>query len=86
MAKLVTLKLDGDFEEGFRVTLEIGSEGEGPETELTGRLPPAPNLVNHYHEWRSPIAVWGALCGQSKSNEWQSVVPSTTRVRDYAIA
>ncbi|NEO72841.1 MAG: transmembrane sensor domain-containing protein, partial [Moorea sp. SIO3H5] len=53
MAKLVTLKLDGDFEEGFRVTLQIGSEGEGPETELTGRLPAAPNLVNHYHEWRS---------------------------------
>ncbi|NEN99985.1 MAG: CHASE2 domain-containing protein [Moorea sp. SIO3I7] len=53
MAKLVTLKLDGDFEEGFRVTLEIGSESERPETELTGRLPPAPNIVNHYREWRS---------------------------------
>lgn len=53
MAKLVTLKLDGDFEEGFRVTLQIGSEGERPETELTGRLPAAPNLVSHYHEWRS---------------------------------
>ncbi|AOY79653.1 CHASE2 domain-containing protein [Moorena producens JHB] len=60
MAKLVTLKLDGDFEEGFRVTLEIGSEGEGPETELTGRLPPAPNLVNHYHEWRSTYRSLGS--------------------------
>ncbi|WP_424097429.1 CHASE2 domain-containing protein [Moorena producens] len=66
MAKLVTLKLDGDFEEGFRVTLEIGSEGERPETELTGRLPAAPNIVTHYHEWRSSYRSLGSSLREIK--------------------
>jgi hypothetical protein len=33
MGKLVVLKLDGNFKQGFRATLEIGSEGERPEVE-----------------------------------------------------
>ncbi|NEP02955.1 MAG: CHAT domain-containing protein [Symploca sp. SIO2E9] len=44
--KLVILKLDGDVEEqGFRVTLTIGSEGARSSIEVTGELPPAPELV-----------------------------------------
>ena len=53
MGKLVVLKLDGDFKQGFRVTLEIGSEGKRPETEIHGKLPAAPELVVGYGSWRS---------------------------------
>ncbi|OUL30742.1 CHASE2 domain-containing protein [Nostoc sp. 106C] len=54
MAKLVVLKLDGDFaQQGFRVTLEIGDEGARPSTAITGLLPPAPELVTYYELWQS---------------------------------
>lgn len=53
MGKLVVLKLDGDFKQGFRVTLEIGLEGERPESEIVGNLPPAPELVEQYRGWQS---------------------------------
>ncbi|HEY9742950.1 MAG TPA: CHASE2 domain-containing protein [Coleofasciculaceae cyanobacterium] len=53
MGKLIVLKLDGDFEQGFRVMLEIGTEGERPETEITGKLPPAPELAVQYSGWQS---------------------------------
>ena len=53
MGKLVVLKLDGDFEQqGFRVTLEIGLEGERPNIEIEGQLPPAPELVTHLNQWQ----------------------------------
>jgi hypothetical protein len=53
MGKLIVLKLDGDFKQGFRVMLEIGLEGERPETEITGKLPPAPELAVSYGGWQS---------------------------------
>jgi CHASE2 domain-containing sensor protein len=53
MGKLIVLKLDGDFKQGFRVMLEIGTEGERPETEITGKLPPAPELAVQYSGWQS---------------------------------
>jgi Flp pilus assembly protein TadD len=45
MSKLATLKLDGDIEEGFRATLSLGSDGERPQIEVRGNLPPSPELV-----------------------------------------
>ncbi len=59
MGKLVVLKLDGDsFQQGFRVTLSIGEEDDAggvaytvhPEVEMTGYLPPAPELANHLQD------------------------------------
>lgn len=48
MEKLVALKLDGDLESvGVRVTLLIAKEGELPEFETTGFLPPFPELAIH---------------------------------------
>lgn len=53
MAKLVVLKFDeGDWEAGFLVTLKIGAEGDHPLTELSAKLPPAPEIPEHYDEWR----------------------------------
>ncbi|NJN88220.1 MAG: CHAT domain-containing protein, partial [Leptolyngbyaceae cyanobacterium SL_7_1] len=52
-AKLVTLKLDGDLaHQGFRVTLEIGEDGDRPDLELTGTLPAAPDLWRSLNHWR----------------------------------
>ncbi len=59
MGKLVTLKLEGDFEQGFWVTLEIGLEGALPSTETTGKLPPATELVTHYSNWQSAYRALG---------------------------
>ncbi|MEM7713223.1 MAG: CHAT domain-containing protein [Cyanobacteria bacterium P01_A01_bin.68] len=54
MKKLVVLKLDGDFNRGFGVSLEIGEDGKRADVELSDnqlRLPSIPNLPNIYQEW-----------------------------------
>ncbi|BAZ22251.1 putative Chase2 sensor protein [Kalymmatonema gypsitolerans NIES-4073] len=58
MRKLVVLKLDGDLEEGVRVTLEIGEEGFRPSTEIVGYLPPNPDIVTSLDQWQS---IYGTL-------------------------
>lgn len=53
VGKLVVLKLDGDSSEyGFRATLEISSEGDRPSIEVTGKLPPAPELLTNLSQWQ----------------------------------
>ncbi|MBD2042885.1 CHASE2 domain-containing protein [Microcoleus sp. FACHB-672] len=52
MSKLVVLELDGNLEsQGFRVTLEIGSDGETLQfpIKIKGGLPPNPTLANNLH-------------------------------------
>ena len=53
MNKLVVLKLDGSFNQGFRVSLEIGLDGERPHFELSDNLllPPIPILPEIYQDW-----------------------------------
>jgi CHASE2 domain-containing sensor protein len=53
MEKLVVLRLDGDSsQQGFRVTLSIAREGKSPSLEMTGYLPPAPELATRVqHHW-----------------------------------
>ena len=54
MAKWVFFKLgDGDFEQGFPVTLQIWDDGSSPSLEITGKLPPAPDIIQHYTRWQS---------------------------------
>ncbi|MUG92918.1 CHAT domain-containing protein [Scytonema sp. UIC 10036] len=53
MTKLVVLKLDGDLHMGVRVTLSISYEGISPHQEVTGRLPPVPQLQTTIDRWRS---------------------------------
>jgi CHASE2 domain-containing sensor protein len=52
MVKLVVLKLDGSLEQGFRVNLEIGEEEKRPYAQLSGELPPAPELLNSLRTWQ----------------------------------
>ncbi|QSJ20570.1 CHASE2 domain-containing protein [Nostoc sp. UHCC 0702] len=54
MAKLVVLKFtDGSFDLGFTVTLQIGEESDRPSTEITGKLPPCPEMPLYYARWQS---------------------------------
>lgn len=53
MTRLVVLKLEGDWEkQGFRVTLEIGAEGDRPQIETAGKLPKAPELIANFNDWQ----------------------------------
>ena len=62
MGKLVVLRLDGDSQqEGFRVTLAIGAEEILPDIEITGYLPPAPDLATQLqHHWLEKYRTLGA--------------------------
>lgn len=54
MGKLVVLTLgEGDFHQGFPVTLQVGEEGEMPSTQRTGHLPPNPAIIESYTNWKS---------------------------------
>lgn len=53
MRKLVVLKLDGNLNAGVRVTLEIGEEGVRPSTEISGHLPPNPDIATIIDQWQS---------------------------------
>lgn len=52
MAKRVVLRLDGELEQGFQVTLEIGDDGRLAFSDVTGRLPPAPGLADCLAQWQ----------------------------------
>jgi CHASE2 domain-containing sensor protein len=67
MSRLVVLKIgEGSFEQGFPVILQISEEGNSPATpppppptaapyliaELTGKLPPRPDLPSLYQRWQ----------------------------------
>jgi CHASE2 domain-containing sensor protein len=54
VSKLVILKLgEGNFEQGFPVTLQIGDENARPTIEITGELPPQLEIPHLYHHWQS---------------------------------
>lgn len=50
--KLVVLKFDGTPQQGFRVWLEIGEEGDRPSIELSGALPPNLEIETSLAEWQ----------------------------------
>ncbi|MCC5619278.1 CHASE2 domain-containing protein [Nostoc sp. CHAB 5836] len=55
MSKLVILKIgEGNFEQGFPVILQIGEEGKPfpPPVQVTGNLPPKPEIIQLYDRWR----------------------------------
>ncbi|MFK8184894.1 MAG: CHASE2 domain-containing protein [Phormidesmis sp.] len=54
MNKRVTLKLyEGSLVAGFSVILQMGEEGKSPVVELSGKLPPAPELSAQYQRWQA---------------------------------
>jgi CHASE2 domain-containing sensor protein len=54
VGQLVILKLGtGSFDQGFPVTLQIGTEQARPTIELTGTIPPAPAVIQAYWQWQT---------------------------------
>ncbi|MEH2247822.1 CHASE2 domain-containing protein [Nostoc sp.] len=53
MQKLVVLNLDGDLNQGVKVTLEIGAEGDRASIEVQGYLTPKPEIIADYKLWRT---------------------------------
>ncbi len=78
MGKLVILKFqDGSFEQGFAVTLQIGYEGDRPSTEITGKLPPLPELPLYYSDWQSSYRQLGNRYRLSANKEQVTNVSKT---------
>ena len=54
MGKLVILKLgEGEFKQGFPVILQISDDNVRPSLEITGKLPPNPEIAKDYYQWQS---------------------------------
>ena len=54
MPKLVNLKIDsGNFQSGFKITLQIVTEGKQPFKAIYGKLPPNSEIREKYHNWQS---------------------------------
>ena len=56
MAKLVVLKLDGDFAAGFKVDLEIFSADNILQSRIPGKLPANLQLLTYLKSWQSEYA------------------------------
>lgn len=53
MAKRVILTLmEGSFEQGFPVILRIKEDSAPAETEIQGKLPPAPDVLEAFNKWQ----------------------------------
>ncbi|MBD2774269.1 CHASE2 domain-containing protein [Iningainema tapete] len=54
MAKLVVLKfIQGSFEKGFPVILQISEENSRPQSEVIGELPPNLELLLNFNRWQA---------------------------------
>lgn len=51
MQKLVVIKLEGSFLQGFKVNVEIAQETKRPSIELNGELPSEPEIPEIYQAW-----------------------------------
>lgn len=73
MGKIVVLHLAaGNFEDGFRVILQIREDGNIPSTEITGKLPPCPELEKDYSSWK---LAYGSLAGSLRRLDWRLGAP-----------
>ncbi|NJM24016.1 MAG: myosin kinase, partial [Richelia sp. SM1_7_0] len=63
MKKLVILQFDGDFSRGYKVTLEVGDDGERPDVRIRGELPTALDVMQSIQEWRK---IYRSVYGQSR--------------------
>lgn len=84
MGKLVVLNIvEGDFERGFQVFLEIATEGEYSFAEAEGRLPSAPELLEYYKNWQTPYL---NLVSSLRSSTRLSVTGFTTSLPEIKTA
>ena len=65
MSKRVIFRIDqGDFEQGFSVTLTIKENGEICAPEIKGKLAPATQIIERYNNWQKAYYSWG------KNHRW----------------
>jgi branched-chain amino acid transport system substrate-binding protein len=65
MSKRVIFRIDqGDFEQGFSVTLMIKEKGEVCAPEVRGKLAPATQIIDRYKDWQQAYYSWG------KTHRW----------------
>ncbi len=70
MEQLVVLKIGpGGFDEGFHITLQIGSAGAAPDREVVGRLPPSSGLPEAYNRWQAAYRALGSAFRLEASSE-----------------
>ena len=79
VVKRIVIKIGaGSLETGFAAAVEIGNEGEAPQTETQAALPPAPNLPGLYAQWQR--AYW--QLGSSYRLEARDGVTNVSAVAD----
>lgn len=83
MRKQVILTVvEGNFEQGFSVVTRIWQYGALHETQLSGRLPPAPNLLQIFNSFRSVYNQWQStyrikpILGQMTNFSYREVASS----------
>ncbi|HLP90827.1 MAG TPA: CHASE2 domain-containing protein [Nostocaceae cyanobacterium] len=85
MGKLVVLKFgEGSFDQGFSVTLQISEERQLPSIEITGKLPPAPELLQAYNHWQSSYRSLGSLYRLYAKSTQRTNVSKTADCNDAA--
>ena len=53
VVRVVILKINGEFERGFNVSLQMGFEGQSFDVEVSGKLPQAPQLLKYLEAWQT---------------------------------
>jgi len=85
MGKLVVLKFgEGGFDQGFAVTLQISEEGQLPSIEITGKLPPSPELPLSYNHWQASYRSLGSIYRLYPKHAQVTNVSKTSDCQDAA--
>jgi len=86
MSEFATLKIvDGDFEQGFRVILRTGTDGNITAAEIDGWLPPAPEIPKLFKYWQSsykPVNFYRALKAPKNQVTNYSIQEAATQLND----
>lgn len=94
MGKLVVFKIsEGNFEQGFPITLQIGEDGEPAFAEMTRKLPPAPLIPELYSRWINRYRQLGGMNTRihipdsqmtniSREEDWQECLQLSQMLRD----
>jgi len=84
MNKLVLLTFgDGNFEQGFPVTLQLGEDGALPSKQVTGKLPPCPEIPELYSNWQSSYRHMMS-CFRLEAKPGSVVSTSSSKIREAA--
>lgn len=80
MTKLLILELDGDFDNGFRVKLEIRESLQTlPQTVVRGKLPGSPGLLATYRQWQQRYASLESLFRDLTHSDPDQITHSSDR-------